>query len=128
MKFNDAGEVVEAFNLRDERDGGFFDENMNYVFKKEKGEVDAWMAEMDEVTMEQAIGEAAKAVKKRALERQLDEEKEAKKEFIPSIRLKQELLSFMKPKETVAGTMRRLSGGNNGMLLHFNLKHQYFFQ
>lgn len=103
---------MEAFNLRDERDGGFFDENMNYVFKKEKGEVDAWVAEMDEATMEQAIGEAARAVKRKAEEREREEAREALKEYVPSIRLKQELLSFMRPKETVSATMRRLSGKN----------------
>lgn len=112
VQFNDAGEVLEAFNLRDERDGGFFDENMNYVFKKEKGEVDAWVAGMDEAAMEQAIGEAARAVKRKAAEREKEEEQEALKEFVPSIRLKQELLSYMNPKETVTAAMRRLSGKN----------------
>ncbi|KAJ1434502.1 hypothetical protein B484DRAFT_446561 [Ochromonadaceae sp. CCMP2298] len=38
-KFNDAGEVLEAFNLKDEREGGYFDENMNYVFKEDHAEV-----------------------------------------------------------------------------------------
>jgi hypothetical protein len=98
--------------LRDERDGGHFDENMNYVFKKEKGEVDAWVAEMDEVAMEQAIGEAARAVKRKAAEREKEEEREAQKAFVPSIQLKRELLSYMKPKETVSAAMRRLSGKN----------------
>jgi CD2 antigen cytoplasmic tail-binding protein 2 len=112
LQFNEAGEVLEAFNLRDERDGGHFDENMNYVFKKEKGEVDAWVAEMDEVAMEQAIGEAAKAVKRKAAEREKEEEREAQKAFVPSIQLKRELLSYMKPKETVSAAMRRLSGKN----------------
>jgi hypothetical protein len=37
-QFNEAGEVIEPFNLRDERDSGHFDENMNFVFQKEKGE------------------------------------------------------------------------------------------
>ena len=36
---------------------------MNYVFKKEKGEIDAWVAGMDEFSMEKAIGEAALAMK-----------------------------------------------------------------
>jgi hypothetical protein len=65
-KFNDAGEVIEPFNLRNERDSGHIDENFNFVFKKEKGEVDAWLADMDEAAMEQGIGEAAKALKVRA--------------------------------------------------------------
>lgn len=41
-KFNEMGEVIEPFNLKNEREAGGFDENMNYVFQKEKGEVDAW--------------------------------------------------------------------------------------
>jgi hypothetical protein len=36
---------------------------MNFVFQREKGEVDAWLANMDEAAMEQSIGEAAKALK-----------------------------------------------------------------
>ena len=55
--------MLEPFNLRDERDSGHFDENMNFVFQKEKGEVDAWLADMDEAAMEQGIGEAAKALR-----------------------------------------------------------------
>ena len=104
--------MIEAFNLHDERDGGFFDENMNYVFKKEKGEVDAWVAEMDEVTMEQAIGEAARAVKRKAAAREAEELKDAQKQFKSSIELKRELLTLMRARETVAGAMRRLSGQN----------------
>lgn len=62
-RFNEIGEVMEPFNLRNERDGGHFDENMNYVFKREKGELDAWLANLDEASMEQCIGEAASAKK-----------------------------------------------------------------
>ena len=36
---------------------------MNFVFQKEKGEIDAWLADMDEAAMEQGIGEAAKALR-----------------------------------------------------------------
>lgn len=36
---------------------------MNFVFQKEKSEVDAWVAGLDEAAMEQAIGEAAAAMK-----------------------------------------------------------------
>eukprot|EP01035_Chromulina_nebulosa_P024804 gene24805-32300_t len=63
LQFNDAGEAFEPFNLKNERETGHFDENLNYVFKKEKGEIDAWVAQMDEVSMERAIGEAAFAMK-----------------------------------------------------------------
>ncbi len=54
---------MEPFNLKDERDGGHFDENMNYVWSKEKVEPDAWLADLDEAAMEKGIGEAAAAQK-----------------------------------------------------------------
>ncbi len=117
LQFNEAGEVIEAFNLADEREGGHFDENMNYVFKKEKGEVDAWVAEMDEVAMEQAIGEAAKAVKRKAAEREEQDRRDAMREFKTAIQLKKELIALMQAKETVAGAMRRLSGKGGKLYL-----------
>jgi len=83
---------------------------MNYVFKTERGEIDAWVAEMDEVAMEKAIGEAAMAVKRKNEQRIVDELNEAKKVKKSAIQLKRELLSHMLPTETVAATMRRLSG------------------
>jgi hypothetical protein len=49
--------------LKNEREGGHFDDNMNYVWRKERGEIDAWLADMDEASMEKSIGEAAKALK-----------------------------------------------------------------
>ena len=55
--------MLKPFNLKDEREGGHFDSNLNYVWKKETGEVDSWVAGMDEATMERAIGEAAAALK-----------------------------------------------------------------
>ena len=97
---------------------------MNYVFKKEKGEVDAWVAEMDEVAMEQAIGEAAKAVKRKAAEREEQDRRDAMREFKTAIQLKKELIALMQPKETVAGAMRRLSGkgGKFHVLLFLRVK------
>ena len=53
------------FNLKDERDEGHFDEGGNYVWKKEHEEPDAWLANMNEAEMENAIGEAAAALKVR---------------------------------------------------------------
>ena len=86
---------------------------MNYVFQKEHGEVDAWVAEMDEVAMEQAIGEAARAVKRKAAEREQEDLLDAKREVKTSIQLKKELLVLMRARETVSGAMRRL-GGKSG--------------
>lgn len=54
---------MEPFNLKKDREIGYFDENMNFIFRKETGEVDNWLANLDESEMEKAIGEAAAAVK-----------------------------------------------------------------
>lgn len=104
------GVPIEPFNLRNERETGFFDENMNYVFKKEKGEVDAWLADLDEATIEASIGEAAAAEKKLLEKRKLEEENEAKKPIRTVQELKEELLSYMLPEETISSTLRRLTG------------------
>jgi len=105
-KFNELGEVIEPFNLRNEREKGHFDTNMNFVWKKDDVERDAWLADMDEATMEKSIGEAAKAMK-------LKQDKENNVET-PSIKsdkyLKQELLAILHPGETVITAMRRLGG------------------
>ena len=54
---------MEPFNMREERQFGQIDDNLNFVFKKGKGEVDAWLADLDESAIEQGIGEAAAAAK-----------------------------------------------------------------
>mmetsp|Transcript_28729 Transcript_28729/g.27517 ORF Transcript_28729/g.27517 Transcript_28729/m.27517 type:complete len:413 (+) Transcript_28729:77-1315(+) len=115
-KFNEAGEVIEPFNLRDERDSGHFDENMNFVFQKEKGEIDAWLADMDEAAMEQGIGEAAKALRIR--QEKISQAEEVAKTAVKKseMELKVDLLQMMIPGENVVQAMRRLSGNqsNNG--------------
>ncbi len=103
------GDAIEPFNLRNEReDGGHFDENMNYVFKKERGEIDAWVADMDEVSMEKAIGEAAQAMKRKLAKEEQEEENEALRVHKSSLELRKELLKMLLPGETLAKAMRRL--------------------
>lgn len=120
-EFNDAGDIMEPFNLKNERDIGYFDENMNFVFRKDKSEVDGWLANLDEEEMEKAIGEAAAAAKLKKDKRDLDNSKEDNQPRKSPTQLKCELLDILRNKETVAGAMRRLSGrdklvkANNGI-------------
>jgi hypothetical protein len=65
VQFNELGEVIEPFNLREEREVGYFDENQNFIWKREAAEPDAWLANLDEAEMEQVIGEAARSQKVR---------------------------------------------------------------
>ncbi len=95
--------------MKNEREGGYFDENQNYVFKKEVGEVDAWIAGLDEQTIEAAIGEAALAEKKRIAKREMEETRiEQSRKTTPE--LKAELLTYLHPGETIVACLRRLSG------------------
>ncbi len=112
-QFNEMGIAIEPFNMKNEREGaGFIDENMNFVFSKDRADVDAWVAGMDEESMEKAIGEAALAKKKRDMEKQRIEENEeaALKVRRSPLELKQELLQMLRPYETIPVAMRRLRG------------------
>jgi hypothetical protein len=101
--------------LKNEREGGgHFDENMNYVFQKERGEVDAWVAEMDEASMEKSIGEAAHALKKRIAKQEQDDMNELNRVKKSSLQLRKELLLLLQPGETLARAMRRLGGKEGG--------------
>jgi len=65
-EFNEAGDKMEPFNLKNERTEGFFDETGNFVWKKEEGGEDAWLASLEnEEDLEARIGEAAVARKKK---------------------------------------------------------------
>lgn len=108
--------------MKNEREGGFIDDNMNYVFQKEDGEVDAWVAGLDEAALEQAIGEAALAEKKRLAKLEVDERRRTSDDLVLKnpLELKYELLSLMTPGETPSTTLRRLSG-REGMSFIYSL-------
>jgi hypothetical protein len=110
-QFNDAGEVLEPFNMKNERDQGNIDRAGNFAyFKREQEEVDAWVESMNEAAMEKGIGEAAEARRKREDARRLMEEEAAKIEKKSVLELKKELVSLMVGGETVAHAMRRYGG------------------
>ena len=91
---------------------------MNFIFKKEHGEVDAWVANLNESEMEAAIGEAALAAKKLAQRKEQEEKKSEKRPRRTIGELKEELLAIMQPGESISSTMRRLSG-KTGVLQSF---------
>lgn len=65
-QYNEAGDRMEPFNLKNERTEGFFDETGNFVWKKEAGNADPWLDSLEnEEDLEARIGEAASAQRKR---------------------------------------------------------------
>lgn len=94
---------------REERQNGYFDDSGMYVFAKERGEVDAWVANLDEAAMEKQIGESQRALqKKRMREAELDL-KESMATAVSLVDVKNQILGLMNSDETVSKAMKRLS-------------------
>lgn len=65
-QFNEAGERMEPFNLKGEREEGYFDKTGNFIWRKEDNRTDAWLGSLDqEEEMEAMIGQAALAKRKK---------------------------------------------------------------
>lgn len=112
--------------MKEERETGFIDEDMNYVFKKEKGEVDAWVADLDEAAMEKAIGEAALAEKKRLARQAQRESQRNDLDSKTPLDLKLELLTYLSPGENIKSALRRLSGKDGiEVFLPFFYNHKF---
>jgi hypothetical protein len=103
--------VLEPFNLREEREGGNFDASMNYVWRKETGEVDRWIADMDEAEMEKSIGEAAKSLKRKQEQLAAAESKKDPHAGKDKTTLTRELVSHLKEGETALHAIRRIGRG-----------------
>eukprot|EP00981_Chlorochromonas_danica_P003752 scaffold691_cov181-Ochromonas_danica.AAC.5 len=90
-KFNENGDVIEPFNLRNEREEG-----------------------LDESAEEALIGEAALAEKRR-LARQVEKEAVEQQQMKKTPKqLLEELLTFILPGEKITTALRRLSGKTDG--------------
>ena len=100
------GAEMEPFNLKAERDTGYFDESGGYVWKDRKDDkvMDAWLAEVDE---EKIVSHRAKAAAA-AVDDGVP--------FVPPTRpeLFATVLANLKPGETVPTALRRLRGGGGG--------------
>lgn len=106
-QYNEAGEAMEPFNLREEREEGFFDMNGNFIWRKQSQEPDAWLAGLDEAQMEEDIGNAASAKRKKDRAEAVDTVTDAM-----SALSKSELCAtaslLMEPGETVLKAIKRL--------------------
>jgi CD2 antigen cytoplasmic tail-binding protein 2 len=103
------GIKLEAFNLIEERQKGYFDDAGNYVEneKDEEGDAtDAWLASDEAKTVDAATLEKIKEQ-----ERQLAEAEEAAPlTAVQLARLQWQISKILKPGETVAGGLKRLGG------------------
>jgi len=110
-KFNDAGVVIEPFNMKNERESGRIDGQMNYVFEKDEGDPDSWLAGLDEAAEEQAIDEAAQAAKNRRVQKRKKEMQAARDEGLARDPrdLKLAIVRILEENESIATAMKRLA-------------------
>lgn len=84
---------------------------MNYVWHKEHGEIDRWIADLDEAEMEKSIGEAAKLLKKKQAQQAIEDAKPDPHAHKDKVTLIRELISYLNEEETVLQAIRRIGKG-----------------
>eukprot|EP00742_Colponemidia_sp_Colp-10_P006366 GILJ01006823.1.p1 GENE.GILJ01006823.1~~GILJ01006823.1.p1 ORF type:complete len:331 (-),score=72.64 GILJ01006823.1:186-1139(-) len=111
--YTDSGVKVEPFNMTREMETGKFDGSGNYVeTRRDVAEVrDAWLDEVDSGASWTAIkGESSQIATRKRLEtvstQQLEDD--AVNASLDSNKLKEELVSFLLPAESVSAALRRL--------------------
>lgn len=106
------GIALEAFNLVEERERGYFDKEGNYVEKKvaeeEEGEDDAWLADGQD---KDVVDEATR----RKIEDRMKREEEGGGEArdlnaVDMARMQCKISAVLMDGETVAGALKRLAG------------------
>ena len=103
------GEVkITPFNLKEEREDGDFSADGAFIWKKTKEVNDAWLENIDWVKVKEVT--SAEEKRQEAQDKKEDEAEAAYNEN----ETYSEILKLMKPEETVAKAIRRLSGASGG--------------
>lgn len=102
------GIALEAFNLVEERERGYFDKEGNYVERvaeEEEGEDDAWLADGQD---KDVVDEATR----RKIEDRMKREEEKARDLnaVDIARMQYKISAVLMDGETVAGALKRLAG------------------
>lgn len=98
---------ITPFNLKEEQQEGSFSKDGNFVWNDKKEEIkDAWLDDIDWVKVKQKT--AAEVARQ---EQDDDEENEAQHNY-SELDTFREMLTMLKPGESVARALRRLGGGS----------------
>jgi len=108
-KVDREGDVkITPFNLNEEREEGDFAADGNFVWKKEQEIQDAWLDNVDWIK----VKDVSQAEQK--LQDDNDEAEDEADAAYNEIEVYKSVLSFMKPGDTVAKAIRRISGAAKG--------------
>ncbi|GFR41660.1 hypothetical protein Agub_g2402, partial [Astrephomene gubernaculifera] len=120
------GIKFEPFNLKQEREEGFFDEDGNYVFRKQAGEEgdeekDAWLDSGETKVVSEAVRQRIEAQRAQA-------EAAARRAPLTERQIAQrkaDMAAIMQPGETVTRALKRLGGaGGAGAATAAGLPHR----
>jgi CD2 antigen cytoplasmic tail-binding protein 2 len=101
------GVRMTAFNMKEEMEEGHFDKEGHFIWKNEKEIRDNWLDNVDWHNIAESKYDLIPGEKGLGAESDSDEENE---EQFDELGLYKKMLKFMKPKETVNKTIRRLGG------------------
>ncbi|KAI3907868.1 hypothetical protein MKW92_029974 [Papaver armeniacum] len=108
--FEEDGTVIEPFNLEQEREDGYFDENGNFVhYATDKGVKDAWL---DSVDAESNF--AQKSFAEKSFNKVKDDEEADELSSDDVGKIKRRIADLLEPEETVLQALKRLKGTSNG--------------
>ncbi|KAI3873337.1 hypothetical protein MKX03_003206 [Papaver bracteatum] len=108
--FEEDGTVIEPFNLEQEREDGYFDENGNFVhYATDKGIKDAWL---DSVDAESNF--AQKSLAEKSFNKVKDDEEADELSSDDVGKIKRRIADLLEPEETVLQALKRLKGTSNG--------------
>ncbi|KAL7064409.1 hypothetical protein AAHC03_04525 [Spirometra sp. Aus1] len=104
---------ITPFNMREELEDGYFDKCGTFIFNKVNDVGDNWLEGVDwaEIKRKEGVQESKKTKSVEAEEKEDDDEKEAKMPpttAAEKLKLYSEIATFMRPRETVLRTLKRL--------------------
>ncbi|KAI3941115.1 hypothetical protein MKX01_001543 [Papaver californicum] len=108
--FEEDGTVIEPFNLEQEKEEGYFDDNGNFVhYATDKGIKDAWL---DSVDAESNF--ARKSFAEESFNKVKDDEESDELSSDDVGKIKRRIADLLEPEETVLQALKRLKGTSNG--------------
>ncbi|KAI3952331.1 hypothetical protein MKX01_005198 [Papaver californicum] len=108
--FEEDGTIIEPFNLEQEKEEGYFDDNGNFVhYATDKGIKDAWL---DSVDAESNF--AQKSFAEKSFNKVKDDEETDELSSDDVGKIKRRIADLLEPDETVLQALKRLKGTSNG--------------
>uniref|UniRef100_A0A915KHM6 GYF domain-containing protein n=1 Tax=Romanomermis culicivorax TaxID=13658 RepID=A0A915KHM6_ROMCU len=104
---------ITPFNMKEEMEEGYYDTEGNFVFEKKKGKEikDAWLDNIDWTTVK---GDAGNLWQEPDEKNDVDnQESELSSQIVDKFQIYQQILTFMKPNETVTRSLKRLGSGKS---------------